>query len=80
MDRLYICGIEKDLLKEKFFSSKDLKVGELVHGTIQEIKSNGIVLLVGRVRGFVPNIHLTDVAYSEYLKKKFEVGKKMQAR
>ncbi|XP_044752807.1 protein RRP5 homolog [Coccinella septempunctata] len=80
MDRVYICGIEKDLLKEKYFSSKDLKVGDLVEGTIQEIKKNGIILSVGRVKGFIPNIHLTDVLYSEYLKKKFVVGKKMQAR
>ncbi|XP_044761158.1 protein RRP5 homolog isoform X2 [Coccinella septempunctata] len=80
MDRVYICGVEKELLKEIYFSSKDLKVGDLVEGSIQEIKKNGVILSVGRVKGFIPNIHLTDVLYSEYLKKKFVVGKKIQAR
>ncbi|KAL3282705.1 hypothetical protein HHI36_005878 [Cryptolaemus montrouzieri] len=80
MDRVYICGIEKDLIKEKYFNFNDFSVGELVEGTIYSIIPKGVILAVGQVKGFIPNIHLTDSPYSDKLKTKFTVGKKVKAK
>ncbi|KAK9872990.1 hypothetical protein WA026_020337 [Henosepilachna vigintioctopunctata] len=80
MDRVYICGVEKELLQEKYFNFKDFSIGELLVGIVHSIKPNGIILSVGQIKGFIPNIHLTDSPYSDNLKKKFSVGQKVKAR
>lgn len=80
ISRLYICTVEPVLLKEKNFNVNDLKVGQLLTVQVDNVKAEGIVVSAGRIKGFVPNLYISNVEYSETLKKKFKVGVKINAR
>lgn len=80
MDRTYICTNQPNIMAEKYFTLSDFKIGDTVKGSIKEIKSNGVVFSVGKVQGFIPNIHLCDVQYTETMKSKLKVGQKLNAK
>ncbi|KAJ8954403.1 hypothetical protein NQ318_011077 [Aromia moschata] len=80
MSRVYICAVDQSTVKEKLFSSQDVKIGQLLTVVIDSIKSEGIIVTAGHIRGFVPNLHISNVTYSENLKKKFREGQKTNAR
>lgn len=80
MSRFYVCGIEQTLLKEKNFTSRDLQPGQLVNVTVEAVKTEGLVVTCGHVRGFVPNQYISNVEYSDNLKRKFKEGLKAKAR
>lgn len=69
-----MCTVEQDVLKQKFFTAKDLAIGQTVRGNVHEINEAGIVVKIGNIQGFVPNMHISNVQYSPNIKKKFQVG------
>lgn len=80
MHNLYICTIETDVLKEKYFTVDDLTVGQTVNGKIHDIVSAGIVIKIGHVEGFVPNLHISNVQYADKLKNKYRVGQPLTVK
>lgn len=85
-DYMYECTDERKLLNEKVLSYADLFTGQAVDATVTEIRDNGIQLKVGRLHGFVPTIHLSDVGLSVQKKKgaiiknKFKIDQHVRAR
>ena len=80
MDMLYVCTFEKEELQEKIFSVSDLEVGKQCKIKVEAMKSAGIVVRAGKVTGFVTNLHLGDVKYSENIKKKYKIGQSVLAK
>ncbi|KAL1490894.1 hypothetical protein ABEB36_011571 [Hypothenemus hampei] len=78
--KTYICTTEADVVQNPTFNANDLKVGQLMEGKILQIKEEGVVVGAGHVRGFCWNSHLSNVAYSENIKKKFKEGDKVKVR
>ncbi|CAH1982414.1 unnamed protein product [Acanthoscelides obtectus] len=80
ISRLYVCTLEQDIIKEKTFTLKDVKIGELLKVKITTTKPEGLVVSAGLVTGFVPNLYLSDAAYSDNLKKKYNEGQTVDSR
>ncbi|XP_028139562.1 protein RRP5 homolog [Diabrotica virgifera virgifera] len=78
--RSYIGTLEQKMIREQYFTSADLKPGQLVEGVIVESNEKGLVVKVGRVRCFASNFYLSSVAYTENIKKKFKEGRTVKAR
>ncbi|XP_056630558.1 protein RRP5 homolog [Diorhabda sublineata] len=80
LTRTYIGTLEQSLIKEKLFTTSDVTIGQLLDVTIRTIKPEGLVVTSGHIRGFVPNLFLSNIKYSEVIKKKFKEGLKIKAR
>ncbi|XP_018325003.1 protein RRP5 homolog [Agrilus planipennis] len=80
LDNVYFCTVQSNLIKEKWFSIKDAKIGQIVTSKIIEIKESGILVTFGCLKGFIKNLHITNSQYSDYIKKKFSIGQKIQAK
>ncbi|KAG5876543.1 hypothetical protein JTB14_010314 [Gonioctena quinquepunctata] len=78
--RVCICTVEQYVIKEKLFNSSDLQIGQLLNVTVASVKSEGLVVSSGHIRGFVPNFYLSNVEFSEAIKKKYHEGYKSKAR
>lgn len=80
MSQMYICTLEKYVLKEKYFSITDVFVGQLLYVYVDLVKPEGLVVKTGFIKGFVPNLYISDVAYSNNVKMKLKKGQKLKAR
>ncbi|XP_050309276.1 protein RRP5 homolog [Anthonomus grandis grandis] len=80
LSKTFICSPEHSVVKENTFASTDLIPGQLTVVTVVNVKEEGIVVSTGHVRGFVPNLHISNIEYSSNVKKKFKVGQKVNAR
>lgn len=80
MQQLYICTLEKHLIKEKIFKVSDLTVGQNCIVKVEKIVNNGLIVKCGLVQGFVPNLHISSVKFSENIKTKFEEGMNISAK
>ncbi|XP_044266223.1 protein RRP5 homolog [Tribolium madens] len=80
MQQLYICTFEKQVIKEKIFTINDIKIGQVVTALVTKIIGNGLIVKVGHVQGFVPNLQLSNVKYTDNIKAKFSVGMTVNAR
>ena len=63
MDGLFICSMEQKILDQKYLYVEDVKVGEIVKGTIQKLLPSGslIVELSDGITATVDENHLSDV-------------------
>ncbi|KAJ8920750.1 hypothetical protein NQ315_004890 [Exocentrus adspersus] len=80
ISRMYVCAVDQALVNEKLFSNKDVTIGQLLNLTVDIVKAEGIVVTSGHIRGFVPNLHVSNAEFSENLKKKFKPGDKVNGR
>ncbi|XP_066256179.1 rRNA biogenesis protein RRP5-like [Euwallacea similis] len=80
ISRTYICTPEMNVVKEKAFTASDLSPGQLVQVTIVAVKEEGIVVETGHVKGFVPNLHVSNIEYTSNVKKRFKEGQQVSAR
>nr|XP_023017308.1 protein RRP5 homolog [Leptinotarsa decemlineata] len=80
LSRLYICTVEQALIKEQIFMPSDVKIGQVVNVTVTSVKNEGLEVSLGHTKGFVPNLFLSNVEYSEAIKKKYQEGFKSKAR
>lgn len=80
MERTYICTNKHNEINEKYFAISDFKIGDIVKANIKEIKTNGVVVSVGKVQGFIPNIHLCDIQFSETIKSNLKINQKVSAK
>lgn len=66
MEHLYVCTMEDEVLKQKYFSVSDLNCGDIITVNITDIDtSNGYIhVQTGNISGFVPPIHVSDSGLS----------------
>ena len=85
MDGLFIVSLEPKIIDEPFLRLEDVKVGQLVKGTITKLLvgaegvSGLIVQIADRISGLVPETHLADVKL-QHPEWKFKEGGSVAAR
>ncbi|KAF2896680.1 hypothetical protein ILUMI_09495 [Ignelater luminosus] len=80
MEQVYMCTCEQSVLNENYFTVNDIKIGELVTVKVDNITRGGLQVLLGNVKCFIHNTHLSDSPYTENIKKKFFKGQKLKTR
>ncbi|CAH1110436.1 unnamed protein product [Psylliodes chrysocephalus] len=80
MSRTYIGTVEPSLIKEAIFTAEDVVLGQLLHVVIDKVKAEGLVVSAGHIKGFIPNLYLSNIKYSDAIKKKFKEDQKIKAR
>lgn len=80
MEHLYVCTMENEILKQKYFSVSDLNYGDIITVTITQIdKGTGYMhVQAGNILGFVPPMHISDSGLSALSKMK--IGNNIEAR
>lgn len=76
----YVCTVESQIVKTNLFTADSLKIGQFVQITVDDIKNDGLVVSLGSIKGFVPNIHLSNAQYTETIKNKFYIGQKVNGK
>ena len=85
IDGVYILSLEQKIIEQPFLRLEDIKVGQLVNGTVEKlmINANGIgglrVNLTEGIVALVPEMHLAD-AKLQYPERKFKGGMQVSAR
>ncbi|XP_031342508.1 protein RRP5 homolog [Photinus pyralis] len=79
LEQLYICSFDTDA-PDKTDETDNLKIGQTVRATISGINSKGIALKLGKVGGFIQNVHLADEPYDNEVKERFKVGDVISAK
>lgn len=80
MEHLYVCTMEDEVLKQKYFSASDLNCGDIITVNVTDIDtSNGYIhVQAGNISGFVPPIHVSDNGLSAL--NKLKIGDNIEAR
>lgn len=85
VDGLYLLSTEPRVLEQAFLRIEDLKIGEVVKGTVEKLVVNAsgvggvLVTLADGITGLVPEMHMSDVALL-HPEKRFKAGMKVTAR
>ncbi|KAG0135944.1 hypothetical protein HOY82DRAFT_479619 [Tuber indicum] len=81
MDGLYLVSMEQKVLDQPFLRVEDIKIGEVVKGTIDRVLDSGrvIVSLAEGITGIVDELHLSDIRL-KHPEKKFREGIEVKAR
>ncbi|CUS13120.1 unnamed protein product [Tuber aestivum] len=81
MDGLYIVSMEQKVLDQPFLRVEDIKIGEVVKGTIDRVLDSGrlIVNLAEGITGMVDELHLSDIKL-KHPEKRFREGVEVKAR
>lgn len=85
MDGLYIVSTQESVLSQPFLSIKDVKVGEVVKGKVEELVINEagvggvLVNIADGITGLVPEMHMADVKLS-HPERKFKEGMSVKGR
>ncbi|KAL7272217.1 rRNA biogenesis protein rrp5 [Rhizina undulata] len=81
MDGLFLLSTEKRVLDQPFLRIEDIKVGEIVKGTIERVLDTGAITVkvADGISGIVPEIYLSDFKLKNP-EKKFRVGLEVRAK
>jgi rRNA biogenesis protein RRP5 len=80
LEGMLLLSHRKSDWKDPYMSYNDLKVGEVVEGTIKSVNSKGaVVTLSSNVEAFCPRVHLSDVDVTDP-ESRFKVGTSVTAR
>ena len=85
MDGLFLVSLERSTIELPFLRLEDVKVGDLVKGTVEKLIVNatgvgGLILnITESISGLVPEMHLADV-HLQHPEKKFKEGLAVTAR
>lgn len=85
MDGLFIVSMEPKVISQAFLRMEDVKMGQVVKGTVEKILVNetgvnGIIVKIAEaITGLVPEIHLADI-HLHHPEKKFKEGSSVNAR
>jgi len=85
LDGLFIVSMEPKIISQPFLRIEDVKVGQMVKGTIEKmmLNANGIngilVNIAEGITGLVPETHLADI-HLQHPEKKFKEGNIVTAR
>ena len=81
MDNIVLLSTQPSVLEETTLTYEDVKVGALGKGEVIEVSDRGVSVSISRnVVGFVPRMHLSDVASLRDPSKKYKVGKQVKFR
>ncbi|XP_070516056.1 rRNA biogenesis protein RRP5-like [Cardiocondyla obscurior] len=67
MEHVYICSVEEEILKEKYFSVRDINIGDILTVTVYQLTDEFrgyINVQVGKIKGIVPQEHISDAGLS----------------
>ncbi|KAG5306190.1 RRP5 protein, partial [Acromyrmex insinuator] len=80
MEHFYVCTMEEEILKQKYFSASDLSIGDILTVTIVHIETSrsNIHVQAGKICGIVPMEHISDSGLSAL--HKLKVGDNVEAR
>ncbi|KAG5341859.1 RRP5 protein, partial [Acromyrmex heyeri] len=80
MEHFYVCTMEEEILKQKYFSASDLSIGDILTVTIIHIETSrgNIHVQAGKICGIVPVEHISDSGLSAL--HKLKVGDNVEAR
>jgi len=80
MECLYVCTMEHESLKQRYFSTSDFNFGDTLNVTITNIDTHSGYLKVqaGKILGFVPPEHISDIGSSAL--NKLQIGYSLKAR
>ncbi|KAL8952031.1 MAG: hypothetical protein Q9222_002018 [Ikaeria aurantiellina] len=85
MDGMYILSLEPRVIAQPFLRIEDVRVGQMVEGTIEKLLINEtgvngiIVTLAEGITGLVPEVHFSDV-HLQHPEKRFKEGASVTAR
>ena len=85
MDGLFVVSMEPKIINQPFLSVEDVKIGQIVKGTIEKIiigpsgVSGLIVRIAEGVSGLVPETHFADIQL-QHPERKFKEGQSVTAR
>ena len=85
VDNLFIMSMQERIVNQPFLRVEDVKIGEVVKGTIQRILVGetgvtGLIVEISEgVTGLVPELHLSDIILA-HPEKKFREGQAVKAR
>lgn len=85
MDGLFIVSLEPKVINQPFLSMEDVKIGQIVKGTVQKLMvgpsgvSGVLVNIAEGITGLVPEVHLSDI-HLQHPEKKFKEGNAVTAR
>ncbi|KAK5955833.1 rRNA biogenesis protein rrp5 [Knufia fluminis] len=85
IDGLYVLSLEKSVIEQPFLRLEDVEAGKVVKGTIEKILIGAtgvrglLVKIASGITGFVPNLHLSDVALKNP-EKRYREGMSVKTR
>lgn len=85
MDGLFIVSLEPKVIDQPFLRLEDVKVGQVVKGTVEKlmVNENGVngvlVNIAEGITGLVPEVHLADIVL-QHPERKFKEGSAVTAR
>ncbi|KAF6222079.1 hypothetical protein HO133_001165 [Letharia lupina] len=85
LDGLFIVSMEPKVISQAFLRMEDIKVGQVVKGTVEkmlvnETGVNGVIVRIAEgITGLVPEVHLADIRL-QHPEKKFKEGSSVTAR
>ncbi|XP_040569759.1 protein RRP5 homolog [Lepeophtheirus salmonis] len=79
MSLVYIGSLKKDMIDNGLISPKSLNVGDHVVAKIKAFKEKGVCVVLGRLNGFIRNMHLTSIPLKNP-ELKFTAGSKIKCR
>ncbi|XP_057699966.1 protein RRP5 homolog [Corythoichthys intestinalis] len=80
MDQIHFATLRKSVIKKPFFRYNDLRVGQIVEGTVSVMLKHGMIVNVSsHIRGLVPHTHLSDIVLKNP-EKKYAEGMKVRCR
>ena len=85
LDGLFIVSMEPKIINQAFLRMEDVKIGQVVKGTVEKILVNengvnGVIVKIAEgITGLVPEVHLADI-HLQHPEKKFKEGLSVNAR
>ena len=85
LDGLFIVSMEPKVISQAFLRMEDVKIGQIVKGTVEKILVNetgvnGVIVKIGEgITGLVPEVHFADIQL-QHPEKKFKEGSSVTAR
>lgn len=85
LDGLFIVSMEPKVISQAFLRMEDVKVGQVVKGTVEKMLVNetgvsGVIVKIAEgITGLVPEVHLADI-HLQHPEKKFKEGLLVTAR
>ncbi|XP_065151454.2 protein RRP5 homolog [Paramisgurnus dabryanus] len=80
MEQMHMVSLRKSTIEVTFFRYQDIKVGQIVEGTVISLQKYGMfVRITDHIKGMIPSIHFADVTLKNP-EKKFHEGMKVKCR
>ncbi|TRY56198.1 hypothetical protein DNTS_002546 [Danionella cerebrum] len=62
LEQIHLATLRRSMIEAKFFSYQDVKVGQIIEGTITDLQKHAAyVWIADHITGNIPNIHMADV-------------------